>query len=804
MFASGFRILPRHGGYGAINLLGLGLGVAVFLTMMLIVRYEYGYDSYLPGASHIYQVDDVFRPAGRAPYESSYISFVPVPFMEQDFPEISQAVRVFESHMPVRAGDVLGRDAVTLTDRNFFSVFDLPLLEGNKATALDGPGKVVLSATMARKYFGTVHAIGRRMRIDNSHDESVVSAIVADTPPNATSDFRIIAVFPSSWMDKWPFRNWGSQWGHIWVRIDDPAAVPRIAAGLRRYPYRHPGNWKESLIRFTYGDGGLTLVPLRAVHFHNASIGEGGASRRLIDILGLVGLAALATAIVNYVNLATARSGLRAREVAMRKVLGATRPALIARFMGDAIMLVGVSVLVGLALTELSLRWVNMLGGWTVGFDWRFVLPVSVLIVLVVGIVAGIYPALVLSSFRPAAVLAASRMPAGGRIESMLRSVLVVLQFGFAIVLAVCTIVMTDQAAFVRVLDRGISKEGVIVVDALADASLTARQEEIVRRLGEVPGVRIATRSDMYPHHTDDSDDYRRPGGGSLLPVWWGCATPGYFEAIGARLVAGRLFDVHQGSDYHAGREQEGAGSSIVISRLTAERFGFASPEAAVGQELREDWGGRTYRIIGVIDDIRFGGAHEPMRPLLYYGRSGSFGEAAAIIRYEGASQAEEMARLRSAWASIAPDVPFSAQGVNDIFADDFRSDQNYGVLFGIGSAVAIGIACLGLFGLSSFNVSRRRHEIGVRKVLGADRRQVLTLLVGQFLRPVFIANVIAWPVAWMFMSRWLSGFDQRIALTPWPFAIAAGGAGLIALLTVLGQSARAAANPPAASLRAG
>ncbi|MFT8644263.1 MAG: ABC transporter permease [Gluconacetobacter sp.] len=195
MFASGFRILPRHGGYGAINLLGLGLGVAVFLTMMLIVRYEYGYDSYLPGASRIYQVDDVFRPAGRAPYESSYISFVPVPFMEQDFPEISQAVRVFESHVPVRAGDVLGRDAVTLTDRNFFSVFDLPLLEGNKATALDGPGKVVLSATMARKYFGTVHAIGRRMRIDNSHDESVVWGHVGAPPPPPPPPLRVLRGF---------------------------------------------------------------------------------------------------------------------------------------------------------------------------------------------------------------------------------------------------------------------------------------------------------------------------------------------------------------------------------------------------------------------------------------------------------------------------------------------------------------------------------------------------------------------------------------------------------------------------------
>ncbi|MBB2188344.1 ABC transporter permease, partial [Gluconacetobacter liquefaciens] len=298
MFASGFRNLPRHGLYGAINLLGLGLGVAVFLTMMLIVRYEYGYDSYVPGASHIYQVDDDFRPAGRAPYQSSYVSFVPVPFMEKDFPEISQAVRVVEKPAPVRVGDVLVRDRVVFTDRNFLSVFALPLLEGDRATALDGPGKVVLSASMARKYFGTVHAVGRRMRIDNSGDESVVSAIMAEPPPNATSDFRIVTVFPSSWLKEWPFNNWGSQWGHVWLRIDDAAAVPRIAAGLHEYPYRHPGNWKESLVRFTYGEGGLVLVPLRAVHFHNASIGEGGASRRLIDILGLVGVAALGTAIV--------------------------------------------------------------------------------------------------------------------------------------------------------------------------------------------------------------------------------------------------------------------------------------------------------------------------------------------------------------------------------------------------------------------------------------------------------------------------------------------------------------------------
>lgn len=804
MLPSNFRILPRHGLYGAINLLGLGLGVAVFLTMMLIVRYEYGYDSYVPDAAHLYQLEDDQRPAGRAPHRSSYVSFVPVPFLKQDFPEIAQALRVDEEPMVVKAGTILGRETMALTDRNFFSVFDLPVLEGDKATALSGPGKVVLSATMARKYFGTIHAVGRRMRIDNRGDEEVVSAILADPPPNATGDFRIVMVFPTAWLDKWPFRNWGSQWGHVWLRIDDDGAVARIVAGLRGFPYRHPASWQESLIRFVYGDGGLTLVPLRAVHFHNASIGEGGASRRLIDILGLVGVAALATAIVNYVNLATARSGLRAREVAMRKVLGATRRVLIMRFMGEATMLVGVSVLVGLALTELSLRWVNMLGGWNVAFDWRYVLPISVLIVLVVGIVAGIYPALVLSSFRPAAVLAASRMPAGGRIESALRGALVVLQFGFAIVLAVCTLVMTDQAAFVRVLDRGISQDGVIVIDGLADSSLTARQEEIVRRLAEVPGVRIATRSDMYPHHVIDSDNFRRPGGGSLISVYWGGATVGYFEAIGARLIAGRLFDAHQGNDYHAGREKDGADTSIVISRLTAERFGFASPQAAVGQELRQDMAGRTYRVIGVIDDIRFGDVHEPMRPLLFFGRSGSFDNVAAIIRYEGASQAEEMARLRSAWAGIAPDVPFSAQGVTDIFAVDFRTDRNYGALFGIGSAVAIGIACLGLFGLSSFNVSRRRHEIGVRKVLGADRRQILILLAGQFLRPVIIANLIAWPLGWVFMSRWLSGFDQRIALTPWPFVIAAVGAALIALLTVLGQSARAAAYPPAASLRAG
>lgn len=802
IFTSTLRTLSRHKRYTFLNVLGLALGISVFLTMALIVRYENSYDATVPHASQIFQIGEFFHPSGHETSENQAVSFVPFPFIKQDFPEIDAAIRVMQIPLVVRVGSKLAQEQVTMTDREFFSVFDLPLLAGDKATALDGPGKIVISAEIARKYFGTEEALGKKLRVDNSQSEAMVTGVLAPAPPNQTMQFDIVEVIPSNWFSKPAFTNWGSNWGTIWARIDNPQAVPRINQELARYPVLHPGNWSKEMIREVFGNGGMKLIPLPAVHFHNAAIGEGGNSLALVSILGFIGLAALATAVINYVNLATARSALRAREVAVRKVLGATRYNLIIQFMAEAFILVAFAAAFGVALTELSLHWVNTWGGWRLSLDWGFVLCTSIVVILLTGSLAGIYPALVISSYQPAAVLAASKTPAGGRVESTLRSVLVVLQFSFAMTLAICTLVMSNQAAYVRTLNRGMKQNGLIVISALNDASLATRQKEIVARLASVPGVKIATRSDIFPHHLLNNDDWTRVGQTQKHAMHWGKATPGYFDAIGARLIAGRFFDTQHGQDYVLSNRGAENGASIILSRLAAEQFGFSSPQDAIGQELREVGLPQTYRVIGVIDDIRFRGAKSRMAPLLYFGTSGPVPYVGALVRYSGASEHVEMDRLAKAWAEIAPDVAFSAESASDIFAEDYRSDATHSVLFGIGSAVAVGIACLGLYGLSAFNVSRRMQEIGIRKVLGAQTRDVLWLLVMQFLRPVMIASFVAWPAAYLLMQVWLAGFDERIALTPLPFIIVTLGALAIAVVTVLGQTLRAAIRSPAIALR--
>ncbi|MFB9871721.1 FtsX-like permease family protein [Acetobacter farinalis] len=534
-------------------------------------------------------------------------------------------------------------------------------------------------------------------------------------------------------------------------------------------------------------------VQLRDVHFHNAAIGEAGTSQQLVHILGLVGLAALATAIVNYINLATARAGMRAKDVAVRKILGASRFSLVVRFMTEAVLLALGAAGLALTLTESAVRWVNAFGGWQIPYEWAFILPVTLAIAVLVGSVAGLYPALALSAFRPVEVLSASRMPGGGRLERRIRNGLVALQFTFAIILAICTLVMTRQATFIQTLERGMPTHGLIVIDALNDDSLKTRQAALVSRLAEVPGVTTVSRSDLYPHHMSDRDNWKRPGSPVTFGLQWGYATPGYFETIGATLIAGRLFDEEHGQDYAQGTSTAENAGNVIISRLAARRFGFTSAEQAVGQEVQPASGDGKYRIIGVIEDIRLGGVHEPLAPFLLFGTKASVNYAAALVRYSGATEQTEMARLRTAWEEAAPDVPFSAQTVSDILAEDYRADANHSALFSIGSAVAVAIACLGLYGLSAFSVTRRMQEISIRKVLGATTQDILFLLVSQFLRPVVLANLVAWPVAWLLMREWLSTFDQRIALTPLPFLTVMLMALAIAALAIFSQAWRAA-----------
>ncbi|WP_215766984.1 ABC transporter permease [Gluconobacter cerinus] len=795
------RSLLRHRLSTALNIAGLGLGISVFLTMALIVRYEYGYDSAVPHSGHLYQLVIDPHPPGRAREEFEQISFVPFPFLREDFPGIQAAIRLENGSKPVRVGDVLAQEPVVMADASFFSVFDLPLAAGTKRGALDGTGKAVIAGRIARKYFGTSDAVGRQILIGGV--PTTITAVLADEAANTTLRFGVIIPFPSDAMNAPLFRHWRASNGRIWLRIDHPDAAKLINTAMVGYPYRYPdGDMTSGEMHDWFGDGGLKLIPLRGVHFRGASTGQFGASSRLlVDALGLIGLAALATAIINYVNLATAQSGLRTREVALRKVMGATRIRLIIQFLGEAIVLVAVAGLFGAVLTEVALAWVDALGGWTVSLDWGFVVPTLLAVIAGVGVLAGAYPTLVLSAYRPAAVLAASKMPAGGRHGATVRSTLVVVQFALAITLTICTLVIGSQVRFERALDRGLRQDGLIVVNALHDKSLIGRQASLVRKLASVPGVQRIAIADIFPHHLYSNRGWRREGSGPEVDTFWGSVGTGYFPSLGARLLAGRWLDEAHGTDFHADPLTAGHGVSVMLSRQAARQLGFASPASAIGQVVTYA-GGSRFRVIGVVEDMRFGDNRDPALPLLFLGATGGMSEGAALIRFSGVSNQEELARLQAAWRQLAPGVPFSGRSMADIVADEYRVDAKHSTLFGIGSAVAIGIACLGLYGLSAFNVARRRHEIGIRKVLGARTGNVLVLLIGQFLRPVLLANALAWPTAFLLMRNWLAGFDQRIRLGVGQFVLVSVGAALIAGAVVFAQTLHAARQAPAAALR--
>ena len=519
--------------------------------------------------------------------------------------------------------------------------------------------------------------------------------------------------------------------------------------------------------------------------------------------LGLVGVLTLLIAIVNYVNLATARAGLRAREVAMRKVLGADRAALLRQFLGEAALTVAAAALVGLILAELGLPLVNAAGGLSLTIPYGVVVPALAALVLVVGIVAGLYPAMLLSRFPAAAVLASARTPGGGQRGTRTREALVVFQFGLAIAFTIGAAVLVAQIRHVRQTDLGFRRDGLLVVRSTADSLVEpAQKRAVANALAALPQVKTMTFSNdaVGGSGENNSDNVPLPGvPGSGPSLSWVVVGPRFFATYGARLLAGRLFDDEHGSD-DAQAQDLAKGVNIVINRRALSSLRLSSPQAAIGRTVG---GHRPRTIIGVVDDLRFASPRNPNAPTyyLYYREPEKIDTAVATLRFTGDPRSV-LAEVRGVWQRMAPQVPFEADTADQRLAEFYKADDRATRLFGIGAGLAVLIGCVGLWGLASFNTARRVKEIGIRKTLGASSADIVRLLVGQFLRPVLFANLLAWPLAYAAMRTWLSGFEDRVALSPLYFLGASLLAAVIALLTVLGQSLRASRAPPAWALR--
>ncbi|MGN6279415.1 MAG: ABC transporter permease [Sphingomonas sp.] len=809
-----YRSLTRHKLYALLSIGGLALGIAVFLVLLLFVQFERGYDKVLPGHDKVWVVTNTWHVPGlpETPYFESMGGLIDQ--LRGDFPQVKGS-RYWDQGAAVLRGSNSTSETFALVDPSFFDLFPFPVEAGDAKAALRDPTGLVITDKIAQKYFGSSSAIGQPMSLNVSGTTRnyTVMAVLKDMPKDMTYTSDMYAPLVPARLTKDDmqfFNHWGSSQVQTFLTFgnaDEPAALEKQ---MPSFVDRHGATDQGPDLHKTLSIG---FVPLGKVHLFDP------ADRAVITTLGIVGLLTLLIAIVNYINLATARAGLRAREVAVRKVLGGTRRSLIRQFVGEAIMTTAAAALIGLALAELALPFVNSVGGLELSISYfgaGSILPPLALLVVVIGVLAGAYPAFVLSQYRPAAVLASARAPGGGKAGARLRQGLVVFQFAIAIAFIIGTGVLVAQTEHLRSADLGFARDGIITVRSFQDGALEESQRsELLNAFANLPGVTAVGRGDDAPgdNGTTNSNTVSLPGQGSGPKPSLTLVDVGldFFKVYNARLLAGRLFDTAHALDDRTDQTDKdlaAAPHGAVLNLSAIKQLGFPNAQAAIGKIIIDGAGpdGSTTtssRIIGVVDDMRFRSPRDPVRPTIYYYYRHDMWPPIAAVRYQNANPKLLKDQLEAAWKKVAPQVPFAADTVDQRLYDKFyKSDDQRSHLFTIGAVLAVLIGCIGLYGLASFDTARRVKEIGIRKTLGASTADVLKLLISQFLKPVLIANIIAWPLAFFAMRKWLSAFDDRIALSPLFFVGATVIALGIACLTVFSQAWRVARAEPARALR--
>ncbi|HEY8003654.1 MAG TPA: ABC transporter permease, partial [Phenylobacterium sp.] len=721
-----YRTLARHRLYAALNVLGLALGVAVCTVLLLVVRFETSFDRWIPDAGNVYRVDLTEHYPGRAPKEQPATQPVLLPNLLAEFPQIRAGARLVDHQATVRQGPQTVYERVVFADPDIFRVFDLPFAAGAASTALGDTSSLVLTQSMARKYFGTDRALGRPLTlvIDGAPRNYRVTGVLKDLPPNTHLALDMMIRFSPDLMAEHPdwLNDWGSSFIFTYLRLRSPQDAMAIQTALPGFVDRRAADVGSPASKYLV----YALRPLTGLHFadaHTSSAFKPGADPLFVAALGVMGLVTLLIAVVNYVSLATAHAGVRAREVALRQVMGATRRALIVQFMAESVAMALMATLIAAALIELSLPAVSAVLGEPIRLSYSGpdnIVPPLILLALLTGLASGVYPALVLSGFRPAGVLAAARAPGGGRGGARIREVLAVGQFAVAICLMVCTAVIYGQMEFVRHADLGFNRDDLVVVK-VGQREVAKDKRVLLQTLRNLPGVVSATASDRRPA-TDSNFSTNvhllsNPATEPTLMMEW--ISPDYMRTYGLRMLAGRPLGQQQSLDDARGRDTDQLpdGLNAMINASAARAFGLPHVADAVGQRMRlgKTTSGRDFvaTIVGVVDDVRFQSPHVPPAPQFYLQNSwlGSRTDSspwAIALRVPQDRQAQVLREVADVWRRMEPGTPLEAQTANAALEPFYDPEARRGQLFAVGAALACVIACLGLYGLAAFNTSRR------------------------------------------------------------------------------------------------
>lgn len=760
------RVLVRQKSYAALNILGLTFGLVGFIIIFLIVRDELSYDRSNEKLESLYVMgQDQFYGANTYHFTS-----MPPPLrslLEETIPEITAATRYNSRKLSLKPSDESFNERVTFADSAIFNMLTFNIMEGDENFPLQGMYSMSISQKIAQKLFKDENALGKTLTVRDDFDFTITS-VFEDLPYNVS--YRPEIVVPFAFMEKlgMDLNYWGNNQFPIIVALDNNADLNTVNDKVRDLLKDKQESTAE-----------LFLHPLKDLHLHN--LRYKGGSIEYVYIFIIIGLAILVLACINFMNMATARSVKRSKEIGVRKAVGATRKQVMLQFFGESILLSLISLNFAIVMVEFFLPTVNTLTNKHLFIDYgNFILLGSFLLIgLITGLLAGAYPALYLSSFSPVAVL---RNIVNSGAGSSFRKVLVVFQFAISVTLIICTSIVYSQLNFLMTADIGMDREHIVYFPM--GNSVVQNMESFRAELNQLPMVEIVSESTHLPNSI-----YSNGGGWNWkgkdpeedLLISMTSSDERFAETFGLEMAQGRFFDANIASD--------SIGKIVINQQLAEILWGDESVDKIIFRE-----GGESYEIIGIAKNFNINDLRREIPPLIMF--CNAWDKEILSIRLIGNEQIAREA-IGNVYKEMFPDTPMELSSFEQNIENQYKREQKLGDVFKYFAILAVIISCLGLYGLSTFMAEQRKKEMGIRKTLGASSPIIVRMMLSDFTRWVFIANIIAWPVAWYITNQWLEKFAFHVSFGWWTFVVAGMSSLLIAVFTVMFQSIKTAmANP--------
>jgi len=791
------RYLLRYKTYTTINVLGLAVGITCCVLIMLFVRSEFSYDRFHTKADRIYRMwqDEKFQ--GQE-FKNTITSIPMGPAMQGSFPEVETMCRVFSSNTLIKVNNNSFNESFTMVDSTMFRIFDFKLIQGNRVDLFPTSNSVIITPKIAKKYFGNTDPMGKSFEIQLGDTKQLftIAGIAAQAPEESSIKYDILIPYSNDRLvfSERMLHSWFNIFNETYVLLRKDVSV----AGLEK---KFQPMLKQQLGE-DYGseEFNMYLQPLTAIHLDN-SLPAGNqpiSNPKYSYILATIGILILLVACINFITLSVGRSTTRALEVGVRKALGAERKQLIRQFWGEALLVTLVSVVIGLAIALVLLKPFNQIINRSLvfHFDPLFTL-FCILLIGIIALIAGIYPAIILSGFSPIEVLKGKLKMKDS--AGFLRKGLIVGQFVASIVMIICTILISKQMNYLQHKDLGYKKDQVIIVPTSkkrAEAYPLARLYKTeLSKYPEVLGVSASIFSFSETPwvnlgYSDDKKNYHS--------FQYNEVDASFFETMQIPIVQGRGFQAQNPADTN---------NSIIVNETLVKEYGIKDP-------IGKRFGKYSQQIVGVTKDFNYESLHNKIQPLVLSLKYDTMGRQSSDVSFANSPQPRISVRmkagnvqdniniLKKAWQAVAPNQDFEYHFLDESLASAYEQEQKSATVVKIASGLSIFIACMGLFGLATLTVTRRTKEIGIRKVLGANATQLVKLLSKDFLILIVIASLIAFPVAWWAMNKWLADFAYRTGISWWVFAIAAIVSIVIAFVTISTQAVKAAMMNPVKSLR--